>query len=90
MQALFPCPPEEQAGRSERVSPEGVLVQPQHDKGNWVDQLLASGLSLDEIEETLMRKAMQQASQNVSGAARLLGLTRPALAYRLKKIGIES
>lgn len=89
VQALFPRPPEEQTGRSERVSAEGVLVQPT-DKGNWVAQLLVSGLSLDEIEETLMREAMQQASQNVSGAARLLGLTRPALAYRLKKIGIES
>jgi transcriptional regulator with GAF, ATPase, and Fis domain len=35
-----------------------------------------------------MKQAMEQANQNVSKAARLLGLTRPALAYRLKKSGI--
>lgn len=35
-----------------------------------------------------MRVAMERASQNVSKAARILGLTRPALAYRLKKSGI--
>jgi len=28
---------------------------------------------------------MERAGQNVSEAARLLGMTRPALAYRLKK-----
>lgn len=89
VQALFPLPPDEHAG-SERLSPDGLLVHPRQDPGNWVGQLLASGLSLDEIEESLMREAMRQANQNVSGAARLLGLTRPALAYRLKKIGIES
>ncbi|WP_312917472.1 sigma-54-dependent Fis family transcriptional regulator [Stutzerimonas kunmingensis] len=87
--ALFPRPPEEPQTDSERVSSDGVLIQPDNGQGSWISQLLGSGLSLDEIEECLMREAMQQANQNVSGAARLLGLSRPALAYRLKKIGIE-
>ena len=87
--ALFPRPPEEPQTDSERVSSDGVLIQPDNGQGSWISQLLGSGLSLDEIEESLMREAMQQAKQNVSGAARLLGLSRPALAYRLKKIGIE-
>lgn len=87
--ALFPRPPEEPQTDSERVSSDGVLIQPDNGQGSWISQLLSSGLSLDEIEESLMREAMQQAKQNVSGAARLLGLSRPALAYRLKKIGIE-
>jgi len=56
--------------------------------GGWADQILGNSISLDEVEETLMRRAMDQAKQNVSGAARILGLTRPALAYRLKKSGI--
>ena len=60
-----------------------------HPGNDWSAQILNNAISLDEVEETLMRKAMAQASQNVSGAARLLGLTRPALAYRLKKCGIE-
>ncbi|MGK4358061.1 sigma 54-interacting transcriptional regulator [Ectopseudomonas chengduensis] len=87
--ALFPRPPEEPQTDSERVSSDGVLIQPDNGQGSWISQLLGSGLSLDEIEESLMREAMHQAKQNVSGAARLLGLSRPALAYRLKKIGIE-
>ncbi|ERU68944.1 sigma 54-interacting transcriptional regulator [Pseudomonas aeruginosa] len=87
--ALFPRPPEEPQTDSERVSSDGMLIQPDNGQGSWISQLLSSGLSLDEIEESLMREAMQQANQNVSGAARLLGLSRPALAYRLKKIGIE-
>ncbi len=37
-----------------------------------------------------MRVAKQWANKNISGATRLLGLTRPTLAYRLKKIGIET
>lgn len=88
-QALFPRAPEEPQTASERVSSDGVLIQPGNGQGSWISQLLSSGLSLDEIEESLIREAMQQAKQNVSGAARLLGLSRPALAYRLKKIGIE-
>ncbi len=88
--ALFPRLPEGNQGDSDRVSAEGTLVHPQGYAGGWVEQILGSGLSLDSIEETLMREAMQRANQNVSGAARLLGLSRPALAYRLKKIGIEA
>ncbi|WP_246237973.1 helix-turn-helix domain-containing protein [Pseudomonas akapageensis] len=32
-----------------------------------------------------MQAALKRSRQNVSEAARLLGMTRPALAYRLKK-----
>lgn len=56
--------------------------------GDWATQILGSGISLEKVEETLMRRAMDEANQNVSGAARILGLTRPALAYRLRKSGI--
>jgi DNA-binding NtrC family response regulator/predicted hydrocarbon binding protein len=87
--ALFPRPPDESQIASERVSSEGVLIQPGNSEGSWISQLLASGLSLDQIEEGLIQEAMRQAKQNVSGAARLLGLSRPALDYRLKKIGVE-
>ena len=33
---------------------------------------------------------MQRSRGNLSGAARLLGLTRPQLAYRLKRRGGDS
>jgi len=88
--ALFTRPPQEHSSDSARVSPDGVLVSPSSGRGNWVSQLLSSGLSLDEIEQSLMQEAMRQANGNVSGAARLLGISRPALAYRLRKTGVES
>jgi len=88
--ALFTRPPEEHSSDSARVSPDGVLVSPSSGRGNWVSQLRSSGLSLDEIEQSLMQEAMRQANGNVSGAARLLGISRPALAYRLRKTGVES
>ncbi|MEP7297929.1 MAG: sigma 54-interacting transcriptional regulator [Burkholderiales bacterium] len=45
----------------------------------------ASGqLSLEAIEQQLMTEAVARAAGNLSAAARLLGLTRAQLAYRLK------
>ncbi|MBP0048911.1 sigma 54-interacting transcriptional regulator [Marinobacterium sp. AK62] len=50
------------------------------------DQLLDEDFSLEQMEEQLIRSAMERADGNVSQAARLLGMTRPQLAYRLKKL----
>ncbi len=55
---------------------------------HWTDVILEDGISLEQVEVILMKKALNQAGQNVSKAARILGLTRPALAYRLKKSGL--
>jgi transcriptional regulator with GAF, ATPase, and Fis domain len=44
--------------------------------------------TLHEVEEALMRQALAQARGNISAAARLLGITRPQLAYRMKKLGL--
>jgi DNA-binding NtrC family response regulator len=49
------------------------------------DEILASGLSLDDIEAMLLHEAMDRANGNCAGAARMLGLTRPQLSYRLKR-----
>ncbi|HID39248.1 MAG TPA: AAA family ATPase [Calditrichaeota bacterium] len=48
-------------------------------------QLPPGGLSLDELERSLLFSAMEQAQGNKSKAARLLGLSRDALRYRLEK-----
>ena len=47
-----------------------------------------SGVSLDDIESLLLRKAVDRAQGNVAAAARLLGITRPQMVYRLKSRGI--
>jgi two-component system response regulator HydG len=49
---------------------------------------IAGDVSLDEIETVLLRKAVERSEGNVSAAARLLGITRPQLVYRLKSRGI--
>ena len=46
------------------------------------------GLSLDDVETLLLRKALQRAQGNISAAARTLGITRPQMVYRLKSRGI--
>lgn len=54
-------------------------------KTDLAEQVLLNNISLPELEETLIQKAMEHAGGKVSGAARALGLTRAALAYRLKR-----
>lgn len=52
--------------------------------------VLAHHIDLGSLELRLMRTAMRRAEGNLSQAARLLGITRPQLAYRLKKEGIPT
>lgn len=88
--ALFVSPPQISPDSVEHIDDDGNMRsgKPGGYGGSWSDQVIEQGISLDQVEETLMKQAMEQANQNVSKAARLLGLTRPALAYRLKKSGI--
>jgi DNA-binding NtrC family response regulator len=51
---------------------------------------LPEGLTLDEYERDLIREALRRADGNKSQAARLLGLTRNALRYRLTQMGMEA
>jgi len=53
------------------------------------DRFLLDGMTLDQWEDEMIREALKRASGNKSQAARLLGLSRNALRYRLSKIGIE-
>jgi transcriptional regulator with GAF, ATPase, and Fis domain len=48
--------------------------------------MLQEGFSLEALEQQLIREAMDKSNGNISAAARLLGMTRPQLAYRLKKL----
>jgi transcriptional regulator with GAF, ATPase, and Fis domain len=43
-------------------------------------------LTLDQVETMLLETAVDKAHGNLSSAARMLGLTRPQLAYRLKRL----
>ncbi len=45
--------------------------------------------SLDQLEKEAIEKALREAGGNVSKAARILGVSRDLLRYRMKKYGIE-
>jgi transcriptional regulator of acetoin/glycerol metabolism len=46
------------------------------------------GMSLDEVERHLIRKALERHDGNVSQAADALGLSRSALYRRIEKFGL--
>ncbi|MFI5095397.1 MAG: helix-turn-helix domain-containing protein, partial [Candidatus Acidiferrales bacterium] len=53
------------------------------------DLVLHEVMTLDQWDDVLFREALKRAAGNKSQAARLLGLSRNALRYRLSKIGID-
>ncbi len=74
---------EAMAGRTGMIESAGGL---DHLAGDLVEQ----GIALEELEATLLRAAVRKADGNLSAAARLLGMTRPQLAYRLKKLETDA
>lgn len=46
-----------------------------------------SGISLEKMEDDLVRQAIEQCHGNQTHAAKLLGISRDQLRYRLKKLG---
>ncbi len=56
---------------------------------NIARRLIASGgIDLMDLEARFVQQAMEMANHNVSKAARLLGISRPTLRYRLEKYQI--
>ncbi len=82
---LFPSlevAPERESGIGEGG---GLVESAPAEQDSLCHMIMASGLSLDEIEAMLLREAVSRAQGNLAGAARLLGITRPQLSYRLKR-----
>ncbi|HLQ75971.1 MAG TPA: sigma-54 dependent transcriptional regulator [Terriglobia bacterium] len=52
------------------------------------NHFLPEGMTLEQWEDEMIQEALKRAGGNKSQAARLLGLSRNALRYRLSKIGI--
>lgn len=59
----------------------------QSEQSGLLDALLDQRCSLDELEADLIRHAVDKADGNLSLAARMLGMTRPQLAYRFVRKG---
>jgi transcriptional regulator with PAS, ATPase and Fis domain len=78
-------------GGMKAIDPSGHLhTPPAHQVASGPDalceQLLNQEFKLDQFEARLIHTAMVKAEGNVTQAARLLGITRPQLAYRLDKL----
>jgi DNA-binding NtrC family response regulator len=69
------------------ISASGSLEQGKAKKcsSSLLDSIISSGLSLEQLEEELLTEAVKRADGNLAGAARILGITRPQLQYRLKR-----
>jgi transcriptional regulator with PAS, ATPase and Fis domain len=77
-------------GESDRVLPADLPVvvrtRAASPRGQLPIEIPPSGIDLEALERSLILKALDQASGNVTRAARLLGLSRRTLQYRLEKI----
>ncbi len=70
--------------------PAGVRAGITSMRGPLALDIPDSGIDLDEVERSLILKALEKTDGNVSRAARLLGLSRRTLQYRLEKIQGET
>lgn len=72
-----------------RISQTGQLVQPgasEDPGGDLLEQMLRGEFDLETFENKLIGKAVAQCNGNLAKAAKLLGISRPKLAYRYGKI----
>ena len=67
------------------VDATGNLADAEVVLGKLCARVIESGVGLDALEEALIQHAVGESGGNLSGAARLLRITRPQLNYRLKK-----
>jgi two-component system, NtrC family, response regulator AtoC len=74
--------------RPEHLAPELRNVAAHKRPEKLVPPVPEHGIVLEDVEKKLILEAMERASGNQSKAARLLGVSRDTLRYRLKKHGI--
>jgi DNA-binding NtrC family response regulator len=74
------------------IDVDDIHLDSTHGKGGVAsgapDQLLPEGMTLEQWEDNMIKEALRRANGNKSQAARLLGLSRNALRYRLSKLGV--
>jgi DNA-binding NtrC family response regulator len=64
---------------------KGALSASQEESGkNFCDDILSGRITMEQANTMLAKAAVEKANGNLSAAARMLGLTRAQLAYRLE------
>ena len=59
------------------------------EKESLIENFAEAGISLDEVECSLIEKALKSANGNQTKAAKLLGISREKIKYRMKKFDIQ-
>ena len=82
--------------RHDEIGPEHLVLSPMAALGMQTAagaeqgaMLPEQGLVLEEFEESLMLQALTRTSWNVTRAAKLLGLSRDTLRYRIEKLNLR-
>ena len=70
----------------EHLPPELLSAPPDQLEGDSLFKLPQQGISLAVVEQDLIRQAMEMSGGNQVRAARLLGISRDVLRYRMKKL----
>jgi DNA-binding NtrC family response regulator len=81
---------EDSAFISARHVPIRLGVPPPDAGGAFPEPDACAGLSLPEAEKRMLMQALERAAGNKSRAARMLGISRDALRYRLAKLSEEA
>lgn len=68
------------------ILPKEIVKEAFSKRDNFI--LPSAGISLEEVEESFVRQALELAKGNQTQAARLLGISRHALIYRIEKFRI--
>jgi DNA-binding NtrC family response regulator len=74
----------------DRLEPDDIKLDANRSRPAQAEHFLPDNMSLDAYEQSIIQEALRRANGNKSQAARLLGITRNALRYRLSQIGLES
>ena len=68
------------------LNENGQLSTSQRESGkDFCEAILSGRITLEQANTLLAETAVKKANGNLSAAARMLGLTRPQLAYRLEQ-----
>jgi len=89
LQSIFSSSEQDELSKAGLVYADGRFIDNADkdlESDGWLSQVMSTKTSLVDVERQLIKRAMSEAQGNVSKAARSLGISRPALAYRIKKI----
>ncbi len=65
------------------------LLRKEKAYGKVAMEIPANGLSLEDLERSLIQEALERHGWNQSRAASFLGISRPTLVYRMEKYGLQ-